>query len=118
MNKKIIISIATFVVLFLICAVVTICYNYNNGSTPNIVTDVIIDKNDWDLVVSVGSEDSCKFVEVCYQEKYGMEKTILCKVVFENLKNGEYKCVSADLGNLVLQKSNLNSFKTKIITKN
>lgn len=115
MNKK---SILVIAIILLIGAVTTISYNYNKGSTSTSVVNVPEEKNPWDLVMSVGPNDSNKFVEVIYQEKYGLEKIVSCKAVFENVKAGEYKCISASLGNLILQKSNLNSFKTKIVTIN
>lgn len=67
-----------------------------------------IEKNDWSVFST--SKDS-SFLKVSYQEKYGFEKTVYCKVIFENTKTGEYKCISPELGCLILQKSNLNSFK-------
>lgn len=108
MSKKII-SILTIVAILLIIVGTTLLFNKDrifNVNTFETKQDQTLDNNDWVPIASTKS-----ILEVTYQEKYGLEKTILCKAVFENNKTKEYKCISPELGSLILQKANLNSFK-------
>jgi len=103
--------------LLVLIIAITIFYNWNRYSGNVVVFEEKPIKNDWVVLVSVKPEDTMKVIEVKYQEKYGLEKTAICKAVFENSKTGEYKCISPEIGSLILQKSNLNSFNSKIVFK-
>ena len=54
-------------------------------------------------------------LKVTYQEKYGLERVMLCKAVFSNSKTNQYKLISPDL-NQILEKSNLISLRVEKIT--
>jgi hypothetical protein len=110
--KKKQIFVFTLISLFLLCACITFFSNFNGlNNFAAYVPQKEEEKNDWSVVSAIKENDSLQKIQVIYQEKYGAEKTIYCKVVFENIKTGEYKCLSPEIGTLVLQKSNLNSFK-------
>lgn len=91
-----------------VCVIVIVVYNWNNITVGNITVNTQLNDtvNAWTALAST-EKDSIK---VIYQEKYGAEKVLYCRVIFENNKTGEYKCVAPWLGNVILQKSNLNSF--------
>jgi hypothetical protein len=107
MTKKFVMWLSLGVII-LLCIFVTVAYNWNNITIGNIATKTKLTDtvNVW-IALSSTEKDSIK---VTYQEKYGIEKTLYCSAIFENNKTGEYKCVAPWLGNIVLQKSNLNSF--------
>ena len=111
--SKIWIAVAIVVVVIL----TTIVYNWNrNPGSFSIFEGPKIEQNDWTPFASIQPNDSLNVLKVVYQEKYGSEKTIYCKVIFDNTKTAEYKCVAPWL-DLILEKSNLNSFKFSTISK-
>lgn len=110
MTKKIYVTIFTAIGLVLLINCVTFFYNANkplNVTSFEIKQDQTLDKNVWKVL----SFSESHYLKVFYKEKYGVEKKCLCKVVFENTKTGEYKCISPEIKSLVLQKDNLILFK-------
>jgi len=110
-------TIISSVVLVFLAFIIIVVYNYNIGTQIAVLVEPKIEKNDWIVLTSIKSDDTLNIIEVCYQEKYGLERVVFCTAIFENQKLGEYKCISPTL-NLILQKSNLNSFQTKTVLKN
>jgi hypothetical protein len=111
------IKIWTIVGISLLLVVITVSYNWNRIiGTFSVFEEPKIEKNDWTPLSSIRVEDSLKIIKVVYQEKYGIEKVVCCMAIFENIKTGEYKCIAPWL-NLILQKSNLNSFQFETVLK-
>ena len=114
MKARFVWFVITFVVFI---AAITIYYNQSSINLVNfkVQDDVKIEPNDWQAIQFIDSKDTSSVIKVVYQEKYGSEKTILCNVIFENIKTNEYKCTSPWSEKLVLQKSNLNSISYNIV---
>jgi hypothetical protein len=114
MSKKVWAAVA----IVLLIVIIIVSYNWDKMSfNVNVFQEPKIEKSDWTVVTSVKPEDTSHVLVVTYQEKYGLERTVQCKAVFENVKTAEYKCVSPELGSLLLQKSNLNSFSSKLMSR-
>jgi len=112
------VKLISLIAIIVLIVVVVIVYNCNRNTFTNItVFDQNVGKNEWDLVSSISPEDSLNILKVTYQEKYGMLRVIFCKVIFDNKKTAEYKCLSAEFGSVILQKSNLVSFKFEKVLK-
>jgi hypothetical protein len=98
------------------CLIITLFYNWDTTiGSLSVFQEQTEDKNDWVVIQSI--KDSLSVIKITYQEKYGIEKSAYCMVVFENVKTAEYKCIAPWLGSLLLQKSNLNSFQTSMVSK-
>lgn len=111
-------KIWTIICVILLCFIITLVYNWDRIlGTLSVFEEQTLEKNDWVSIQSIKLEDSLNVIKITYQEKYGLERTFYCKAVFENIKTAEYKCVAPWLGSLLLQKSNLNSFQTSIVSK-
>jgi len=69
------------------------------------IKNTLIGDEEWKIISYATNPDSLN-VRVTYQEKYGSEKTILCKAVFMNEKSQQYKLVSPSSA-VILEKSNI-----------
>ena len=53
------------------------------------------DKSEWRLVSSIPAGDTSKAIKVSYKDEVGLSTyTILCAIVWENIKTGNYKCTA------------------------
>jgi hypothetical protein len=111
------IKIWTIVGISLLLVIITVSYNWDRIiGTFSVFEEPKIEKNDWVTFSSINPDDTLNVLKVVYQEKYGLEKTIFCKAIFDNTKTAEYKCVAPWLS-LILQKSNLNSFQFETVLR-
>jgi hypothetical protein len=111
MLKKVLIATGLIVLI----VGIVIVYNWNNFPTTVSIFEKKEEQNPWSPIVFITVNDSDQVVKIVYQEKYGLEKVEYCMAVFSSKE--EYKCVAPWLGDLILQKQNLNSFKTQKVPK-
>jgi hypothetical protein len=66
--------------------------------------NTLIGDVEWEALSYTTNPDS--ILRITYQEKYGSEKTFLCKALFINDRSQQYKLISPS-GTIILEKSNI-----------
>ena len=118
-TRKTYVSIITVIEILIIIGL--IIWSQNRGMLigffNNTPKEGVIPENDWKVLSAINADDTANVINVCYDQKYGNTVNLYCLVVFQNDKIGQIKFVAPWIDNAIVERSNMNDIKIKVVSK-